>query len=188
VSAGTATTPMTPTGIRTRALSALRLGAGAIVSFLLGASLVFALVLVLPTATGYRSLTVLTGSMEPTLETGSVVVDEVIQPTEARIGDIVTFTDPANRDRQITHRLRSVRVEGNTAHMVTKGDANDTAERWDIPVDGEVGRVIFHVPKLGHVRALVGTRQGYIVLMLAILVLGGWVLTDVWRRPAREGD
>ena len=53
--------------------------------------------LALPAATGHQSLTVLTGSMEPSLDTGSVVIDEVIAPTEARIGDIVTFTDPANR-------------------------------------------------------------------------------------------
>jgi signal peptidase I len=167
-----------------RVLRGLRTAAGAAVSFLLGVVLVFALVLTLPTLTGHRSMTVLTGSMEPTLETGSVVVDEVIHPTEARIGDIVTFTDPANSKRLITHRLRSARVEGNTAHMVTKGDANDTVEEWDVPVDGEIGRVIYHVPKLGYVRALVGTRQGYVVLMVALLLLGAWVLMDVWRRPA----
>jgi signal peptidase I len=170
-----------------RALRGLRTATGAAISFLLGVVLVFALVLTLPALTGHRSMTVLTGSMEPTLETGSVVVDEVIHPTEARIGDIVTFTDPADSKRLITHRLRSVRVDGNTAHMVTKGDANDTVERWDVPVDGEIGRVIFHVPKLGHVRALVGTRQGYVVLMVALLLLGGWVLLDVWRRPAAAG-
>jgi signal peptidase I len=164
-----------------RVLRGLRTAAGAAVSFLLGVVLVLALVLTLPALTGHRSMTVLTGSMEPTLETGSVVVDEVIHPTEARIGDIVTFTDPANQGRLITHRLRRARVEGNTAHMVTKGDANDTVERWDVPVDGEIGRVILHVPKLGHVRALVGTRQGYMVLMVGLLLLGGWVLMDVWR-------
>jgi signal peptidase I len=167
-----------------RLFRGLRTAAGAAVSCLLGVVLVFALVLTLPALTGYRSMTVLTGSMEPTLETGSVVVDEVIHPTEARVGDIVTFTDPANSKRQITHRLRSARVEGNTAHMVTKGDANDTVETWDVPVDGEIGRVIFHVPKLGYARALVGTRQGYVILMVALLLLGGWVLMDVWRRPA----
>ena len=170
-----------PVPAERRVLRGLRTAAGAAVSFLLGVVLVFALVLTLPALTGHRSMTVLTGSMEPTLETGSVVVDEVIHPTEARIGDIVTFTDPANRGRLITHRLQSARVEGNTAHMVTKGDANDTVEKWDVPVDGEIGRVIYHVPKLGYVRALVGTRQGYVVLMVALLLLGGWVLMDVWR-------
>jgi signal peptidase len=167
----------------------VRTFASAATSCLLGAGIVFAIVLVLPSASGHRSLTVLTGSMEPTLETGSVVVDEMIAPTEARIGDIVTFTDPAHPDRLITHRLRSASVEGDTVHMVTKGDANDAPERWDIDTSGQIGRVKFHVPLLGHARAMVGTRQGYMVLMLAIVMLGAWVLADVWRRPAsREPD
>ena len=163
--------------------------ASAVTSCLLGAALVFAIVLVLPSASGHRSLTVLTGSMEPTLETGSVVVDEMIAPTEARVGDIVTFTDPAHPERLITHRLRDARVEGDTVHMVTKGDANDAPERWDVEVNGQIGRVMFYVPMLGHARAMVGTRQGYVVLMLAIVILGAWVLADVWRRPAtRESE
>ena len=161
---------------------------GALIFCLLGAALVFALVLVAPPLTGHRSLTVLSGSMEPTLETGSVVIDEVIHPAEARIGDVVTFSDPANEDRSITHRLRSVRVEGNTAHMVTRGDANDSAEQWEIALDGEIGRVVYHVPKLGYVRALVGTRNGYVVLTLALLLLGSWVLADVWRPRGRAHE
>jgi signal peptidase I len=166
----------------------VKLLASAVTSCLLGAALVFAIVLVLPSVSGHRSLTVLSGSMEPTLETGSVVVDEMIAPTEARVGDIVTFSDPAHPERLITHRLRHAEVEGDTVHMVTKGDANDAPERWDVEASGQIGRVVFHVPLLGHARAMVGTRQGYVVLMLAIVMLGAWVLADVWRRPAGEPE
>ena len=164
--------------------AALGLALTTAVSFLLGVALILALVLALPAATGHQSLTVLTGSMEPTLDTGSVVIDEVIAPTEARIGDIVTFTDPANKDRLITHRLRAARVDGDTVRMVTKGDANDTVERWNVPVDGEIGRVILNVSMLGHAQALLGSRTGYLVLMVGILLLGMWVLVDVWRKPS----
>jgi signal peptidase len=156
------------------------------VSVVLGASLVFGVVLVLPSATGHRSLTVLTGSMEPTLDTGSVVIDEVIRPTEARVGDIVTFSDPEHPDRLITHRLRRAWVKDGTAHMVTKGDANDAPERWDVDADGQIGRVIVHIPLLGHVRALIGSREGYLLLVLVIFALGAWVLADVWKQPARR--
>jgi signal peptidase len=176
--AAAAVTGRPPAKARGRALG---LAARAAVSCLLGATVGFALLLAVPPITGHRSLTVLSGSMEPTLETGSVVVDEVIHPTDARIGDILTFSDPEDRDREITHRLRDVRVRGGTAYMVTRGDANDTGERWSVPVDGKVGRVVLHVPKLGHVRALAGSRNGYLILLFAVLVLGAWVLVDVWR-------
>jgi len=150
-----------------------------------GIGLVIALLLALPTVTGHRSLTVLSGSMEPTLETGSIVVDQVVSPTEARIGDIVTFSDPNNPGRTITHRLVKAKIVGDTAHMVTRGDANDASESWTIPADGEIGRVALHVPKLGYVRALIGSRNGYLVLMGLVMLLGTWVLVDFWRRPSR---
>jgi signal peptidase len=47
-------------------------------------------IVTLPSVFGYKSLTVVSGSMEPTLGVGSVVIDEVISPLEARPGDIVT--------------------------------------------------------------------------------------------------
>jgi signal peptidase I len=165
--------------------AALRLGTATLVSGLLGAALACALLIALPTVTGHRSLTVLTGSMEPTLGVGSIVVDEVIRPTDARVGDIVTFSDPNNRSRLITHRLQSIRVRGATAYMVTRGDANDAPERWSVRTDGEIGRVLLQIPELGHVRALIGSRAGYLLLMIVLLVLGAWVLVDVWR-PARQ--
>ena len=89
-------------------------------------------IVTLPGVFGYQALTVVSGSMEPTLDTGSVVIDEVISPVDARPGDVVTFQDPL-RPRQLTHRLQKVRVEGDTFHMVTLGDANDAPERWTVP-------------------------------------------------------
>ena len=77
-------------------------------------------IVTLPPVFGYSSLTVVSGSMEPTLGVGSVVIDEVISPLEAHPGDIVTFQDPL-RPRQLTHRLRRMRIEGDTAYMVTRG-------------------------------------------------------------------
>jgi signal peptidase I len=140
----------------------------------------------LPTLVGYRALTVVSGSMEPTIETGSIVLDKVISPLEAKPGEVVTFPDPSRDGRLVTHRLRSMRVDGATAHMVTKGDANDTVERWTAPVDGRIGRVAYHVPKLGYARALISTRVLRLVLLAAVLALGALLLLDVWR--PRQAD
>jgi signal peptidase I len=141
----------------------------------------------LPTLFGYRALTVISGSMEPTIETGSVVVDKVISPLEASPGDVVTFPDPSRDGRLVTHRLRSMRVEGDTASMVTKGDANDAVERWTVPLDGKIGRVAYQVPELGYARALISTRVLRLALLGAVLALGALLLLDVWR-PRRGND
>ena len=153
----------------------------------LGLALGLAAIVTLPGALGYRSLTVVSGSMEPTLGTGSVVIDEVISPGEARPGDIVTFQDPL-RPRQLTHRLQRVRVEGDTYFMVTLGDANDAPERWTVPADGRLGRVVAHLPKLGYARAAVGTRYARLGVLGAVLALGAMLLVDMWRPPRRPSE
>jgi signal peptidase len=137
-------------------------------------------IVTLPSVFGYQSLTVVSGSMEPTLGTGSVVIDRVISPAEARPGDIVTFQDPI-RPRQLTHRLQKVRVEGDTFYMVTLGDANDAPERWTVPRSGQIGRVVAHLPKLGYARTALGTRYARFGALGLVLALGALLLVDMWR-------
>jgi signal peptidase len=146
----------------------------------LGLVLGLVAIVTLPSVFGYQSLTVVSGSMEPTLGTGSVVIDKVISPAEARPGDIVTFQDPV-RPRQLTHRLQKVRVEGDTFYMVTLGDANDAPERWTVPRDGQIGRVVAHLPKLGYARAALGTRYARLGALGLVLALGAVLLVDMWR-------
>jgi len=142
-------------------------------------------IVTMPSVFGLKSLTVVSGSMEPTIETGSVVIDEVISPLDARPGDIVTFQDPLH-PRQLTHRLQKMRVEGDTAYMVTLGDANDAPERWTVRTDGEVGRVVAHLPKLGYARAALGTRYARLAVLGAVMALGAFLLVDMWRPERRE--
>jgi signal peptidase len=137
-------------------------------------------IVTLPSVFGYRSLTVISGSMVPTLGVGSVVIDEVISPAEARPGDIVTFKDPLH-PRQLTHRLQKVRVEGDTYYMTTLGDANDVPEHWTVPRTAHLGRVVAHLPKLGYARAWLGSRYARLGAMGVVLLLGALMLVDVWR-------
>jgi signal peptidase len=138
---------------------------------------------------GYRPFTVLSGSMEPTVSTGDVVVDSSIRPLEAHVGDIVTFPDPQNNSRLVTHRLRRVRARDGTVEMVTKGDANNTTERWSVPADGSIGRVEYRVPKLGYALAWVGGRGGKVLLIaLPALLLGIYELVRIWRPTPRRKE
>jgi signal peptidase I len=146
-----------------------------------------ALLLGAPNVVGGHAFTVMSGSMTPTILTGDVVLDERIRPLQARIGDIITFKDP-RKPRLLTHRLRSVRRQGDKLVMVTKGDANNTVERWVIPVRGEVGRVRYRVPKVGRILWRTRTPQAKILLIaIPSFVLGVWQLVSIWRpkRPDR---
>jgi signal peptidase len=143
-----------------------------------------------PYVLGGRSFTVMSGSMEPAIHTGDVVVDETIAPRDARIGDVVTFPDPHRGGKLVTHRLRSLRRAGASMSAVTKGDANNTVERWRVPANGTIGRVVYRVPQLGYAMSYVRTPYGRIVLIgIAIAVIAAIALARIWRRePTAEGN
>jgi signal peptidase I len=164
-------------------------GAGGVLLSVVGGlavGLVLAAVALYPA--GYRPFTVLSGSMEPAIDTGDVVVDSSIRPLDARVGDVVTFPDPQNQSQLVTHRLRRVRAKGGMVEMVTKGDANNTTERWTVDANGRIGRVEYRVPKLGYALAFVGGKNGKLLLIaLPALLLGAYELVRIWRpRPAKE--
>lgn len=142
----------------------------------------------LPSAFGYKPLTILSGSMEPELKTGGIAVDETILARDARPGDIVTFADPENRSRMITHRVRSIRIEGAKAYMVTRGDANDSAERWNTAVDAEIGRVVYSIPLAGYVRSWISGQAVRVAVLAVLGVLGLWMLIDIWRDDDEEDE
>ena len=85
----------------------------------------------------------LTGSMEPTISPGDVVIDEEIKPMNASVGDIVTFRDPEDQSKLLTHRVVAIRRKGLQLWFTTQGDANNTQEHWRVPARGQIGRVMY---------------------------------------------
>jgi signal peptidase I len=135
---------------------------------------------------GYQTFTILSGSMEPAIATGDLVFDERIAAADARVGDVITFPEPGTR-RLITHRLVHKRIGGGVARMGTKGDANNTPERWNIRADGQIGRVAFRVPKGGYASAYVNKRDMQLMLVVVpALLLGILQLVRIWRPGPRE--
>ena len=106
---------------------------------------------------GFKSATVMSGSMVPTLNVGDIVIERPIEPSAARIGDVITFTDPKDDERLLTHRVRSIKVKGDEYTFTTKGDANNTEEKWHIAAGGTIGRANMSIPKIGYV---VGSLRG----------------------------
>jgi signal peptidase len=144
-----------------------------------------ALALTAPLPFGFRTLAVLSGSMEPAVHTGDAVVTEGIHPLEARVGDIVTFRDPSRAGRLITHRVRSLRVRSGLVTVTTKGDANNATESWTVPETGTVGRVVYRVPHAGRLLVWSGSPAGRITFVVVpLLLLGVLEIVRIWRTPS----
>jgi signal peptidase len=145
-------------------------------------------VLALATILGHRSFTVLSGSMEPAISTGDVVMTSQIRPSEAKVGQVVSFRDPSGSKRLITHRVRRIRNDGRSYLFTSRGDANNTVERWSVPARGHIGRVWLRIPKIGYVLAKTRTATGRILMVVVPAVLLALLeLWQIWRPGRRSG-
>jgi signal peptidase len=158
-----------------------RILVSAIVWAVFGFAATCAAFMVAPPLVGRHSLAILSGSMTPTFRIGDLVIEEPIPATAIRTGDIVTFRDPDNPARLLTHRVIRYRIHLGRVDVVTRGDANVTVERWGIPAGGTVGRVEFRIPKAGYVLKHGGGRYSRMAfLLIPILLLGLYELWRIW--------
>ena len=154
------------------------------------AVLTFALLAVGPHVLGYRTMTMLTGSMAPEINPGDVTIVTPLAVSEVTEGMVITYHRPIEDHSLVTHRVISVEQAANgTVTIQTKGDANEAADPWTATLDGETAyQVRAVVPLLGHViealRAPVVTQA---LLYGAPTLLVGWLLLTIWR-PARVED
>ena len=110
---------------------------------------------------GYRSYTVLSGSMEPEFYPGDIVITKHKNKTDIKINDIVTYRD--NDGVIITHRIIEEIPEG----YITKGDNNNIE---DYPTDKSdiIGKFIFAIPKIGYVISYAMSPVGMVTIALVI--------------------
>jgi signal peptidase I len=166
----------------------LRLIVRALLRAAFGFAIVIALATTVPALFGKQALTALSGSMEPAIGTGDVIVVAKISPLDARVGDVVSFKSADGDGKVITHRVVSMQATGDVVRFVTRGDANTGSERWQIAKTGTIGRVAYRVPKLGYVTNPVGSRFGrfaFIVIPAALLALVE--LRRIWRPASKDG-
>ena len=123
---------------------------------------------------GLQPFTVLSGSMEPTYKTGSIVYVKKIDYRNLRVGDPITFM--LNEDTVATHRIVEIvpdEEEINIVRYRTKGDNNDNVDGGLVHCKNVIGKPVFTIPYLGYVANYVQNPPGtYIALSgCAILVL-----------------
>jgi signal peptidase I len=119
--------------------------------------LVMMTVTVVATSTGMRPLVVRSGSMEPTIPTGSMVLVQRITAAEISVGDIVAVERPDHT--RVTHRVVDIERHGETAELTLKGDANEDPDPAPVTVRA-ADRLVRQMPEVGRVAAWLATAPG----------------------------
>ncbi|QIM19226.1 signal peptidase I [Leucobacter coleopterorum] len=158
-------------------------------ALVISAVVVLLALVVVPRVMGGDSLTVLSGSMEPTFAPGDVVVvkgtDEVGVCNDVSVGAIVTYFPKANDPALITHRVIGKTIgtfEDHTqCRLITQGDANSSVDEPVSPTQVR-GVFMYGIPKLGWARQWVGENPmlALAALVAVLVIAGGWSAT---RKP-----
>ena len=98
---------------------------------------------VLPLAVGWTPRAIMSGSMEPRIHVGDVVVGRPVDPARLVKDQVVTVTDPDHPARTRTHRLLRRDAQG---RLVLKGDANPQADSTPVEPGAVLGLGVIRVP------------------------------------------
>jgi len=144
--------------------------------------LIFAAILsvqVVPHLWGGVGLTILSGSMEPAIHPGDIVVTKPVSRVEdVALGDVVVY---ATEDSLITHRVIGFGIGNGESTVILQGDANGAQD--EPVVSGQLrGKVIYTVPKVGYASAFV--KQHFAVVLGSV---GTLILASTFYGLVKEG-
>jgi len=129
---------------------------------------------------GWRTEVVISGSMEPAISTGSVVIVRPVIPDTLRKGDVIMYYSP-DKSSLTTHRVFYVASEP-SLRFITKGDANNNSDVIPVTPGQIVGIVAFTIPYLGLLAQFIKTPLGFtLFLLVPAAILIGREILDLWR-------
>jgi len=144
---------------------------------LIGAILAFGIVgfLFFHFSSNYNIYIARSGSMSPAINQGDLVFTGPVKGPfgdDIKTGTIVTY----ERDEaSITHRVIGFEED----MLITKGDASEDADLWPVPLSDVKGVYLFKFPYLGYVSNFLGSKIGFIVLIIPIILLIVFIIRDM---------
>ncbi|KKS78727.1 MAG: Type I signal peptidase [Candidatus Beckwithbacteria bacterium GW2011_GWA2_43_10] len=118
---------------------------------------IFLMALILNLPNGFKLYTVQSGSMQPVIKIGSLVVSQ--KAADYKVGEVITFK---NAPVPTTHRIQAIK----DSIYTTKGDANDIADTEPVRQEQILGKVVLSLPYLGYPVRFVKTKEGFIGLIV----------------------
>ncbi len=137
---------------------------------------------------GFRVFTVLSGSMEPTFQTGSLIYVKNADPTELRAGDVITYM--LNEDTVATHRIVEVLSDPQRPSLLqfrTKGDANNAVDALPVLSENVIGKPVFAIPKMGYFASYIQKPPGlYVAVAVGAFLLLLVFLPNIFGKSSKK--
>ena len=141
-------------------------------SILVALVVILALLLVGARVVGLQVFTVLSGSMEPTYHTGSLIYVKEVDPYSIEVGQPITFM--LDENTVATHRVVGIVPDEEDPTVIrfhTKGDANEAEDGGLVHYKNVIGTPIFSIPYLGYVADYIQHPPGMYIAISAGAVL-----------------
>lgn len=129
--------------------------------------IILVLLLFVPNFIGYKSMAVISGSMEPNIPVGSIVYVKDAGFDDFKVGDIMSYQ--ISGSTMVTHRVES--IDKKSRSIVTKGDANDTVDSSPVKESQIVGKVAFSIPVIGFISIYMKTPLGIAIICGIVFIL-----------------
>lgn len=134
---------------------------------------------------GFMMFRVVTGSMEPTIPVGALLVTRQVDIETIRMDDIICFRTQVSEiwGKIVTHRVVGIwESEAGGLLLETKGDANLVADGYFVDGTNFVGKVIWHTGDgsvLANILSLFTSKIGFLgCIVLPSLLLSAMILKD----------
>ena len=139
---------------------------------------------------GFQVFTVLSGSMEPTFETGSLIYVKSVDPFTLEEGDIITFM--VDEDTVATHRVVGIvpdETDPGTIRFRTKGDNNDAEDGTLVHYKNVIGEPKYSIPKLGYVTNYIQHPPGmYVTISAAAIFIALMFIPDLFEKEEEKDE
>lgn len=121
---------------------------------------------------GLKPFAVLSGSMEPEYQVGSLIYVKSVNYMDLRVGDDITYM--LDEDTVVTHRIIEVLVDEEDPTVIryfTQGIANDIPDAVSVHYKNIIGKPVFSIPYLGYVSNYIQNPPGMYVAIAAGAIL-----------------
>lgn len=122
-----------------------------------------------PSVLGIKPFIVLSGSMEPEIHKGDIILTKVVDPETLRVDDVIAFRDAENT--VTTHRIIDIVEESGVEYFITKGDNNSTQDRNLVEKSDVEGIYMMRIPGIGSMMQSLSQPTTIMVLVVGITVI-----------------